>query len=148
MNHNTCNGLNVTPAELMSGYLMSRKGEILDAVITVAALVARADGWVDPLERRRLIDYLERNRLSSITRAEILSAFEHRVREIKQPGGAVAAMHRVARCGGRSLESLIVNAAREVAAADDRLDPRESYIVALVRTVLRGHVLPAAPETA
>ena len=145
-NCNARNGLNVTPAELMCGYLESRKGEMLDAVVTVAALVARADGWVDPLERRRLIDYLDRNGLLSLTRAEVLQLFEHRIREVRAPGGALAATHRLARCAGRSLARHILDAAHDVAAADHRLDPRENRVLELVRIALRAHALPAVVD--
>lgn len=45
-------GENVNPADMMAGYVASRKDEMLDAVITAAALVARADhGAPKPDER-------------------------------------------------------------------------------------------------
>lgn len=129
--------MNVKPAEFMAGYVASRKDEILDAVITTAALVARADSWVDPAERRQLIDFLARHRLLPGTRFEVREAFERRVRELREPGGVAASVNRLGRCASRSLARLAVDAGREIAAADHYLDPREMRVLDLIRITLR-----------
>jgi tellurite resistance protein len=48
------------PAELMAQYWDAREDELLDAVVSAAALVARADGRIDGAERGQLLDFLER----------------------------------------------------------------------------------------
>ena len=135
--------LNVKPAEFMAGYVASRKYEMLDAVITAAALVARADSWVDPAERRQLLEFLDRNRLLPPTRFEVREAFERRVRELREPGGVAASVNRLGRCAGRSLARLAVDAGREVAAADHYLDPREMRVLEIIRIALHAHGMPS-----
>jgi tellurite resistance protein len=127
---------NVTPAENMAAYLDGREEELLDAVVTAAALVARADNWVQPVERARLLDFLARNEfMSNFTRAEILDAFERRVRELREPSGPAIAVERLRRHAGRTPARLAIDVGEEVAAADCRLDPREQRILQLIRTV-------------
>ena len=88
---------------------------MLDAVVTAAALVARADCRVDPAERR--------------------------LRELREPGGLVAAVDRLGEVSGRSLARLVVDAGWEVAAADSRLDPREKRVLDLIGIALSRHGL-------
>lgn len=133
-----------TPAELLAAYLDDREDELLDAVVTGAALVARADGWIDPVERGQLFDFLDRNEfLSVFTRAEILEAFERRIRHLREPGGPMAAVERLRRHAGRSPSRLVVDVGEEIAAADCRLDPRERYVLELIRNALH---LPLPPS--
>ncbi len=138
--------LNARPADVMAGYLVTRKDEVLDAVVTAAALVAGADRWVDPAERDRLFDFLARNQLMSATPPELRDAFERRAREVREPGGVVAAVNRLGRrCMGQSsLARLVLQVGQEVAVADSRLDPREIRVLELIRTALRGHGAPSA----
>jgi len=90
----------VTRAEIIAAYLDFREDEPLDAVVTAATLVARADGWVRPVERGQLLDFLDRKEFLSIfTRGEILDVFERCVRELSEPpgssrGGAAPALRR------------------------------------------------------
>jgi tellurite resistance protein len=140
----------MTPVGIIAASLRDLENELLDAVVTTAALVARADGWVDPVEREQLLDFLDVNEFMSVfTRAEILDAFERRIRELREPDGAVAALGRLRRQSGgslaRSLASLVVDVGEQVAAADCRLDPREQRILQLIRITLRVHPLPSAP---
>src|SRR5689334_19985715 len=51
----------LSPAAAMAAYLDDRNDELLDAVATVAALVARVDGRIDAVERGLLIDVMDRN---------------------------------------------------------------------------------------
>jgi tellurite resistance protein len=131
----------MTPVGIIAASLRDLENELLDAVVTTAALVARADGWVDPVEREQLLDFLDVNEFMSVfTRAEILDAFERRIRELREPDGAVAALGRLRRQSGgslaRSLASLVVDVGEQVAAADCRLDPREQRILQLIRITL------------
>jgi tellurite resistance protein len=139
----------MTPAGIIFASLGDLENELLDAVVTAAALVARADGWVDPVEREQLLDFLDLNEfMSGFTRAEILDAFERRIRELRAPDGTLAALGRLqrqsARSLARSLTSLVVDASEQVAAADCRLDPREQRMLQLIRAALGLHPSPFA----
>jgi tellurite resistance protein len=134
-NQDPRSGRNRAPAQIWAAYMEGREDELLDDVITAAALVARADGWVQPVERAQLINFLERNEFLSIfTRADIGEAFERRVRELREPCGPAAAVDRLRRRARHRIARLVVDAGEEVAAADCRLDPREQRILQLIRT--------------
>jgi tellurite resistance protein len=131
--------LEAKPAEMMAQYWDDRADELLDAVVTAVALVARADGRIDAAERSQLLDFLHRKgSLSVFTPAEILDMFEHRVRELNEPGGVVGALSRLRRHAERSLASVIIKAGQEIAAADCRIDPREQHVLQLIWTTLGG----------
>jgi tellurite resistance protein len=118
--------------------------ELLDAVVTAAALLARADGWIDPIEYAQLFDFLDRSEFLSIfTRADIRDAFERRIRELREPGGPMVALARLRRHGGCRLARLVVDVGEEIAAADCRLDPREQYILQLIKITLWPQPSPA-----
>ena len=132
------------PAEMMAQYLDDREDELRDAVITAAALVARADGRIEPAERCQLLDFLRRNGLLSVvTRAEVLDTFERRIRELEERRGAEMAVGNLGRLAGRSPGRLVIDAGQEIAAADSRIDPREQYILHLIGITLGG-TLPAS----
>jgi tellurite resistance protein len=134
-------------SEIMVAYRQYREDQLLDAVVTAAALVARADGWVDPEEREQLLDFLDRQEfLSVFTYDEILEFFERRVRHLREPGGTAAAIDSLRRRAGRLPARLIIGMAEEVAAADCRLDPREEEVVEAIRDCLRPPSSPAIPH--
>jgi tellurite resistance protein len=127
----------VMSTEITATYVDDGKDEVLDAVITAAALVARADGWIDAVERIQLFDFLDRNELLSYsTRADVRHAFELRIRELRRPDGPVAALGRLRRHAGRSLARFIIDVGEEIAAADCRLDRRERHILRLIKIIL------------
>jgi len=133
----------LTPAEIVAEYCAERDDDFLDAVITAAALVSRADNSVQPVEQAQLLDFVDRHEfLSVLPRAETLQIFERRVGELREHQGLAAAMIRLSRIAGRCSASLVVELCEEFAAADCRLDPRERRILALIRTVLGGAPLP------
>jgi tellurite resistance protein len=147
-NRNTRNRSDVTSAEVMAAYLDHRNDELLDAVSTAAALVAGADGRIEPVERGQLIDFLDRSELLSVfTRAEILDAFDRGLRELREPGGLATALERFRRHAGRPLARLLVNASEEVAIADCRLHPREQNVLELMRHVLEEPSPSVEPES-
>ena len=126
-------------------YLDDREDELLDAVVTAAALVARADNWIQQVEHAQLLDFLDRNPFLSIsTRAEITEAFEGRVRALRKLQGPAAALMRLTRLAGYKPAQLIVDVSEEVAIADCRLDPREQRVLKLIRTALGAHPPPPA----
>jgi tellurium resistance protein TerD len=135
--------VNVRRPEIITACLRHREDELLDAVVTAAALGARADGWVQPVERSQLLDFLDRKEFLSIfAREEILDAFERCVRRLREPGGLMAAVERLRRPATHLPVRLIIEVAEEVAAADCRLDPREERILELIRTALGRDASP------
>jgi tellurite resistance protein TerB len=143
-NQNTRNSLRFTPTETMAAYLNDRNEELLDAVVTAAAVVARADGRITPVERGLLLDFMDRNGfLSVFTCSEILDAFERRVRQFDEHGGAEAAVDDLGRLAGRSPSRLIIGAGKRVAAADGHLHPRELHVLQRIRRALAA---PPAPN--
>jgi tellurite resistance protein len=137
------------PAEL----LVSREGEILDAVVTAAALVSRTGGWVEPAEGDKLLNFLEREEfLTVFSRAEMLDLFERSVREMRLPGGSMmasdrlrqCARHTLGQCARHTLAPLIPDIGEQIAAADCRLDPREERIPQrlFARAALRRNAEP------
>jgi tellurite resistance protein len=84
---------------------------VFDAVITAAAMVARADGLIDPVERRQLLVFLNRTGLLAVfTREQALDAFEERTRQLAERRGAEVAIGSLRRLKGRSLARLVIDA--------------------------------------
>jgi tellurite resistance protein len=131
--------LSMTQARL-AAYMHDRADELFDAIITAAAMVARADGRIDPVERSALLGFLNRNGfLAVFTRGEVLDAFEDRTRQLAERCGAEVALGGLRRFAGRSLARLVVNAGTHVAGADGRLHPGELRTLALIRFALGIH---------
>lgn len=65
-NRHTRNRLGMMAAEINAAYMDDREDELLDAAVTAAALIARADGSVEPIERSQMLDVLRRNGLLSV----------------------------------------------------------------------------------
>jgi tellurite resistance protein len=148
MSHrNTHKRSRLTPAEVMAQYLDDRNDELLDAVVTAAALVARADGRIEAAERGLLVDFLDRNGFLSIfTRNEILDAFERRVRELGEERGAETAVDSLGRLAGRSPARLVIGAGKHIAAANGRSHPVERHMLELIRHALGRGPAPTAPS--
>jgi tellurite resistance protein len=123
---------------LIADYLDEREEQLLDAVITTAALVARADGWIEPVERSGLLEFLGRNGLlSATTRDQVLDAFERRLRQFEERDGARIAAECLKLLAGHSAARLVLEAGKQVALADGHLHPREAVTLQLVRIALR-----------
>jgi tellurite resistance protein len=136
-----------TPVEITDPDRGDRDDEALDAVLTAGALIARADNWIQPVERYRLLAFIERRRLVPRVRAaDIFEAFWDRIHELREPGGAQAALRRLARQAGRPPAQLAITAAEEVAAADGHLDPREDHVLRMLRIALRAPLPSSAAE--
>jgi tellurite resistance protein len=126
-------------AEIVAAYLELREDEILDAVVSAAAVVARADGWVQEVECNQLLDFVDREGLLSVfAREDAVAHFERCVREVREPGGSSAVIKRLARHRDSRVASLVVKIGEEVAAADCRLDPREQQVLRLIASALEG----------
>jgi tellurite resistance protein len=129
-------------AAIVATYQEDREDEVLDAIVSAAALIARADGWVQEVERGQLFDFLDRQDfLSAVAREDVLAQFERCVRELREPGGPSAVIERLGRHRDRPTAALILGVGEEVAAADCRLDPREEQLLSLIRAGLEGRAL-------
>jgi tellurite resistance protein len=138
-NRNTRNRLGMTAAEIAAAYMDDREDELLDAAVTAAALIARADGSVEPAERSEMLDVLRRNGLLSVfTRFELLDAFESRVRQLEQDGGVEEAVDSLSQLAGRAPARLVVETGECVAAADGRVHGRELQMLRHIRIALSG----------
>lgn len=126
-------------AQIVAAYLEFREDEVLDAVVSAAAVVARADGWVQEVERSQLFDFLDREELLFVfAREDAVAHFERCVREVRGPGGSSAVIQRLGRHRDSPTASLIVKIGEEVAAADCRLDPREQQVLKIIAAALEG----------
>lgn len=123
--HGTRHRFDATAAEMMAAYWEAREDELVDAVVTAAALVARADGRVDAVERERLLDFLDRDDI-----------FERRLREQGEPRAVVAALRQLGRYAEHPLARVIIDAGEEITASDSHIDPRERRVLQLLRIVL------------
>jgi tellurite resistance protein len=132
----------------MAAYLDDRNDELLDAVAATAALVARADGRIDPVERGLLVDVMDRNGfLGVFAAAEIAAAFERHAGALAATGRVESAIDELRRHRGRAVARLLVEAGEGVAAADGRLDPGERRVLERIRAALDLRLAPAAPVT-
>lgn len=135
----------LAPAEIAAAYLDERDDTLLDALVTASTLVASADGRISSAERRRAIDFLAGNGFLSVsTRAEILEAFDRRVREFQEDGSGKPAVDSLRRFAGLAPARLIVKAGEEVAAADGHLSVHELHVLRLIRAALAAPDLRSA----
>lgn len=136
----------VTPAELLAAHSIDRKEQTRDAVLTAMTLVAAADGWIDPAERREMLSFLRRNDLLTAAERDMKDEVEHRLRDLREPGHILAAAYRLGRSGSPGVQRLAVAAAWDVAVADSRVDPCELRVLDLIRITMRPRrARPAAP---
>jgi tellurite resistance protein len=146
-NRNARHRVALTQAEIMAAYMDAREDELLEAVVTAAALVAHADGCIEPVERSQLLDFLNRNGLISLlTRAEILDLFERRIRLLDGENGIEAAVESLGRLAGRSTARLVIDAADHIAAANGHLHPSELQVLRVIRTAVASRFPPFAPH--
>jgi tellurite resistance protein len=132
----TRNRWGMTRTEITAAYAEDREDELLDAVVTAAALVACSDGSVAPVERGALLDFLDRKGfLAVFTRRDIIEAFDVRLHSITV-GGSAAAIADLQRLARRLPTALVVEASEHVAAADRHVHPDEHHALALVRTAV------------
>jgi len=136
---NTRKYLSMTQTE-MAAHMRDVADELLDAIVTATAMVARADGWIDPLERTQLVVFLNHHGLLAVfTREEVLDAFEDRTRQLAETRGTEIAVGHLTQLAGHSLARIVVDAGVHVAAADSRVHPGELHALALIPMALGRH---------
>ena len=115
----------------------SPEDEVFDAVLSAAALTARADAAVLDVERETLLDYLDRQGFLWMRgRDEALAQFERRLRDIPAQVETSGAFRRLRRHRDGRAAALILGVCDEVAAADGLIDPREDRFLLLLRAGL------------
>jgi tellurite resistance protein len=111
--------------------------DLLKAVVTASALVAMADGQIKPHEREAFIDFMDRNGfMAASTRGAILSAFDRRVSELDEEGGARAAVDDFERFAGRSPARVVLDAGKIIALSDGALHEGEIHFLQLIHIAL------------
>lgn len=82
------------------------------------------------------------------SRATISSLFEDRVRDLREPDGAIVAVIRLRQYAQQSSAAvgLIVEMARVIAVADGRMDPREQSILELIGSGFEAELSSLAPR--
>jgi tellurite resistance protein len=136
----------MSPAQLRQAHHTYLEEMLFDAVVTAGAVVALADGQVDPEERARVADLVERSGwLSTYTAAEAADAFDSRVRQLELEGGVPeTALNSVRRVGDGLGSRVVVCAAEQVARADGRIQLPEERALGLIRSALAPSTEQAA----
>ena len=133
--------LGMSTTEITAADVNQSEAALLDAAVTAAALVARADGVVQPIERVEMLSVLRRNGfLSATTRFDMLDAFESRLHQLEADGGVETAVDSLRRFARRSPAWIVVETAERVAAADRHVDGRELQILRRIHIALSGRM--------
>jgi tellurite resistance protein TerB len=124
-------------AGLTASYLDNRDEDVMQALVTAGALVAVADGRVEPVERDELVNYIDRQGfVPTISRTNIAKAFDNRVRELQDRDSTSVIVETFRPLAGLSLASVVVRTAERVAAADRQIHPGEVRALKLVRLIM------------
>ena len=111
--------------------------ELMQALVTVGALVALADGQVEPVERHELVNFIHRQGfVPTISQDRIAEAFDNRVRQIEDRDGANVTAEALRPLAGLSLASVVVRTAGRVAAANQKIHPGELQALKLIRLMM------------
>ena len=133
--------LGMSTIEITAADVNQSEAALLDAAVTAAALVARADGVVQPIERVEMLGVLRRSGfLSATTRFDMLDAFESRLHQLETDGGVEIAVDSLRRFARRSPARIVVETAERVAAADRHVDGRELQILRRIHVALSGRM--------
>jgi len=117
--------------------LLQADEELLQALVTAAALVALSDGQVDAAERDELIDFVDRQGfVPTFSRHEIAEAFGDRVRQLKDRDSASVIVEGLRPLVGQSLASIVLRTAERVAAADRQIHAGEVRALELIRLIM------------
>ena len=89
-----------------------RDEEVVQALVTAGALVALADGELQPAERAELVNFVDRQGFAPTTsRRDIAEAFDSRLRELGTPAGPHVIVDTLRPMAGRSLASVVIRTA-------------------------------------
>jgi tellurite resistance protein len=116
---------------------------VMPALVSAGAFIALADGGVDPLERATLADFLQKSLLLAVSRDDVVRAFDACVKRLEKRNDMQIILESFQGLAGRSMASVVVRLAEQVAAADRQLHPGELDALGLVRSMLIS--LPTTP---
>ena len=133
---------NTATTDVPADYVDYRDKEVMQALVTVGALVALADGHLENVERDELVNFVHRQDFApTISKRGITKAFDSRVRQLKEnysPNQIMEALHPLA---GLSLASVVVRTAERVAVADRKIHPGELQALKLIRLIMTAFPL-------
>jgi len=111
--------------------------QTMNALATVGAFVALADGRVDAVEREALANYFGRQRLApSISRPRIAEYFDTRARQLQDRDVADLIAEALRPVAALSLSAEVIGIAEQVAAADRYVHPSEVQAIMLLRLIM------------
>ncbi len=117
--------------------------QVVNALVTVSAFVALADGRVDAIERDEAVNYIDRQQLApTISRQRIAEFFDARARHLEDRDFGDLIVEALRPVAALSLTFDVVRIAELVAAADCRLDPNEAQVIKLIRLIAAGSPEP------
>jgi tellurite resistance protein len=110
--------------------------QVVNALVTVSAFVALADGRIDATERHEAVNYIDRQRLApSISRQRIAEFFDARARQLAGRDFGDLITDALRPVAALSLTFDVVRIAELVAAADQHVDPNEARVIKLIRLI-------------
>jgi tellurite resistance protein TerB len=110
--------------------------QAVNALITVGAFVALADGRVEAIERDEAVGYIVRRRLApTIPQQRIAELFDELVRRLRERDFVDLITDALRPVPALALASDVLRIAERVAAADGRLDPNEAQVIRLIRLI-------------
>jgi len=143
-------GANAAATDVSADYFDYRDKEVMQALVTVGALVALADGHLEGVERDELVGFVHRQDFAAtISKRGIAKAFDRRARQLEEDYSPNLIMEALRPLAGLSLASVVVRTAERVAAADRKIHPGELQALKLIRLILTSFpvkkVCPAGP---
>lgn len=139
-----------TAVEPLADCLYQGDEEVMQALATVGALVARADGRIDVVERDELVNFVDRQ-LPAISADQIADAFDSVARQLKNGDSGYIVAQALRPLADPSLASVVVRAAERVAAADLQIHSGELEAIKLIQQIMitvsgrRAATSPHAP---
>jgi tellurite resistance protein len=135
-----------TPGELHQPFDCDRQA--VNALVTVGAFVALADGRVEAIERNAAVDYVTERRVApSISRQRLAECFDERGRRLQDRDCAQLIVEALRPLAGLLLTSDLVEIAERVAAADRRVHPGETNVISLIRLIVTATPEPKVVES-
>jgi tellurite resistance protein len=130
-------GANAAATDVPSDYVAYSDNEVMQALVTVGALVALADGHLEDVERDELVGFVYRQDFApAISKCGIAKAFDSRVRQLEENYSPNLIMEALRPLAGLSLASVVVRTAERVAAADRKIHPGELQALKLIRLIM------------
>jgi tellurite resistance protein TerB len=141
-------GVNAAATCVPADYVDYRDKEVIQALVTVGALVALADGHLEEVERDELVGFVHRQNFApTISQRGIAKAFDSRVRQLEENYSPNLIMEALRPLAGLSLASVVVRTAERVAAADQKIHPGELQALKLIRLIMMAIPAKACPAS-